>query len=56
MPARQRLNGAVAIGILVVSGCIGAFANSWSTFWIAAIVLFGAALHSGDIRLTGRRR
>lgn len=55
MGARQKLNQGYVQGALVIAGVIGAACGSWTVFWIAAIILVGSSLQSGEVRLTGRR-
>ena len=55
MSARHKLNQAHVQGALVMAGVIGAACGSWTVFWIAAAILVGLSLHSGDIRPTGGR-
>ena len=54
MGARQKLNQAHLNGALVIAAVIGVATQSWTVFWIAALIAAGSSLHSGDIRLRGR--
>jgi hypothetical protein len=56
LSARHKLNAAHATGAVIVSGLIGACADSWTVFSIALAVLIVAAFHTGDIRSDGRDR
>ncbi len=50
MGARQKLNSAAILGSLLVAAVIGWITGSWIVFVIAALILVGLSLHSGDIR------
>ena len=54
MGARQKLNQGYVQGSLVIAGVIGAACGSWTIFCIAAVILVGLSLQSGEVRLTGR--
>lgn len=56
MSARRKLNQGYVQGSLVIAGVIGAACRSWIVFWIAAAILVGLSLQSGEVRLTARRR
>ena len=56
MTARHKLNQANIIGITIVAAAIAAVFESWYVFWIAAIILAGAAVHTGNIRVDPPRR
>jgi hypothetical protein len=53
--ARTKLNQATLYGIAMISGVVGALAQSWIVFMVAAAVLAAGSLHGGDIRLGGGR-
>ena len=53
--ARQKLNAAYFCGSLLVAGLVGAVTQSWTVFFLTALVLLGCALSDGSIRPTGRR-
>ena len=50
MGAREKLNSAYTMGSLIVAGLLGWATGSWIIFIIAAAVLLGLGLNSGDIR------
>lgn len=50
MGARQKLNSGFITGSLAVAAGAGWVAGSWAVFLLAATVLLGLNLHSGDIR------
>ncbi|MFO0877565.1 MAG: hypothetical protein U0840_09335 [Gemmataceae bacterium] len=50
MSAKQKLNGANLIGIVLIAGLVGGITGSWAVFWISGVALFLAAVHAGDIR------
>ena len=54
MGARQKLNQAHLNGALVVAAVVGIATQSWTVFWIAALIAAGSSLHAGGIRLRGR--
>jgi hypothetical protein len=54
MGARKKLNSSYFLGSLMVASLSGWFTQSWLVFGAAAVILLGANLHNGDIRL-GRR-
>lgn len=54
MGARQKLNQAHLNGALVIAAVVGIATQSWTVFWIAALIAAGSSLHSGDIRLQRR--
>ncbi len=56
MSARHKLNQGYIQGALVVASVIGVACESWTVFLIAATILVGLSLHSGEIRPTGGRR
>jgi hypothetical protein len=56
MGVRQKLNQAYVNGTFVIAAGVGLITQSWAVFWLAAIVFVVGSLHSGDIRLGGRRR
>lgn len=56
MGASQKLNQAHLNGALVIAAVVGAATQSWTVFWIAALIAAGSSLHSGGIRLRGRNR
>ncbi|MGE3410526.1 MAG: hypothetical protein AB7I37_27345 [Pirellulales bacterium] len=55
MGARKKLNVAVVNGTLIVAAGLGLVTQSWIVFLAAAAIGVGCSLHSGDIRLKGRR-
>lgn len=55
MGARQKLNQAYLNGALVIAVVVGAVTQSWTVFWLAALIAAGSSLHAGNIRLQGRR-
>lgn len=55
MTARHKLNHANFIGIAIIAAAVAAVFESWAAFWIAAVVLAVAAVHSGNIRLDSAR-
>jgi hypothetical protein len=55
MGAREKLNQAYLNGALAFAAVVGAVTQSWTVFWIAAIIVVASNLHSGGIRLHGRR-
>ena len=55
MSARQKLNSAHLLGSLLLAGLLGAWAESWFVFAIAAGILLAAGLHDGGIRPSGGR-
>ena len=56
MSARQKLNAAYIQGGLIVAALVGALAQSWVVFAIAAAVLIGLGLLGGEIRPRRRHR
>ncbi len=48
--ARQKLNSVAITGSLAVASVLGCMTNSAVVFVIAAVILLGLSLHSGDIR------
>lgn len=56
MGVRQKLNQAHLNGALVIAAVVGAVTQSWTVFWIAALIAAGSSLHAGDIRLRGRNK
>ena len=56
MPAREKLNSAAIQGVLALAALIALIFQSWPMFWLAAAVMVGAAIYSGDIRLSKRGR
>ena len=50
MGARQKLNSAAIMGSLIVAAFFGGLSDSWLVFFVAALILIGLSLHSGDIR------
>jgi len=56
MGARQKLNQAHLNGVLMIATVIGVASQSWTVFWIAALIAIGCSLHTGDIRLRRRTR
>lgn len=56
MGARQKLNQAHLNGALVIATVIGVASQSWTVFWIAALIAVGSSLHSGGIRLRRRNQ
>jgi hypothetical protein len=54
--ARQKLNSAAIMGSLLLAGFLGVVTNSWIVFIIAAVIMLGLSLHSGDIRPSKRGR
>ena len=54
MGSRQKLNSFNALGALVVALIIGGATSSIAVFVIAAVVMLGMMIHSGDIRLSSR--
>ncbi len=56
MGARTKLNSVYLIGSLVIAGVLGAAAQSWTVFVIAAVVLLACSVYEGGIQLKGRRR
>ena len=53
--ARHKLNSAHVAGALILAGALGLLTRSPTVFVLAAGVLIAASIHSGDIRLDGRR-
>ena len=56
MGARTKLNQAYINGALVIAAIIGLCAQSWTVFFIVALVGIGLSVHGGEIRLSGRDR
>ena len=56
MSARHKLNQGYVQGSLIIAGVIGAACESWTVFWIAALILVGLSVHSGEVRLMERPR
>ena len=56
MSARHKLNQGYIQGALVVAGVIGVACGSWTVFLIAAAILVGLSVYSGEIRPTGGPR
>ncbi len=56
MGARQKLNQAYLFGALALAALVGALTQSWTVFWLAALVAAGSNLYLGNIRLSERRR
>lgn len=56
MGARQKLNQAHVNGALVIAAILGAVTESWTVFWIAALVVAGSSFCSGGIRLRSRSK
>lgn len=56
MSARHKLNQANVNGTLVIAGVVGAATESWTLFVILVAILVALSVHSGDIRLSSRRR
>ena len=54
MGARQKLNQAHINGALVIAAVFGVATQSWTVFWIAALIAAGSSLHAGHIRLRSR--
>ncbi len=55
MSARHKLNQGYVQGCLAIAALIGAVCQSWIIFGIAAAVLIGLSMHSGEIRPTPGR-
>lgn len=53
--ARHKLNAAYALGALLLAGALGLLTRSPTVFVLTAGALMAASVHSGDIRLGGRR-
>ncbi len=56
MSARHKLNQAVIQGCLIVAALVGLLFQSWTVFLLAAAVLVGLSVHSGEIRGPARRK
>ena len=56
MGARKKLNTVAIAGSLFLASFLGCVANSWLVFIIAALILLGLSLYSGDIRPSKRGR
>ena len=56
MGARQQLNSVYVLIALVIAAVIGAVAQSWVVFAVAAAVLIGSLVNSADIRIMPTRR
>jgi hypothetical protein len=54
--AREKLNGVHLLGAIAIAGILGALAESWLVFFIAAAVLVAVEIHAGNVRLEKRRR
>jgi hypothetical protein len=54
--ARHELNKAHVLGSLALAGLLALVTGSVAVFCVAAIILIGAAIYSGDIRGRGGRR
>ena len=54
--ARHKLNSIYFCGSVAVAGIIGAVADSWMVFFIAAGLLIAGSLSDGGIRPNKRRR
>ena len=54
--ARHKLNAAYIHGSLLIAGLIGASAESWNVFVLAASVLTATSVLSGEIRLKQQTR
>ena len=48
--ARKKLNSAAIMGSLALASVAGCVADSWLVFILAALILLGLSIHSGDIR------
>lgn len=55
MGARQKLNQAYLNGTLVIATVVGVATQSWTVFWLAALIVAGSSFYAGNIRLNGRR-
>jgi len=55
MGARTKLNSVHVCGSLAIAGIIGALADSWIVFVIAATILISCSVSDGGIRPTRRR-
>jgi hypothetical protein len=51
MSAREKLNSAYVVGVVVLAGLFGLIADSGPVFFITAGAIFFASLQSGRIRL-----
>ncbi len=57
MGARDKLNKHHVFGAIGLAAIVGALAGSWTVFVMAAAMLIGVSLYSGEIRpRKGRRR
>ena len=50
MGAREKLNAAYISGSLVLAALVGAMTESWTVFFMTAVILLALNVHSGDIR------
>jgi hypothetical protein len=55
LSAREKLNAAHFHGALIIAAIVALLFDRWAVFRVAAAVLLATSVHSGDIRLTGRR-
>ena len=53
--ARHKLNSAHLLGTLVIAGTVGLLTRSPALFLLTAGTLLACSVHSGDIRMKGRR-
>ena len=56
MGARHKLNQTHILGAIGMAALVGGLTQSWAVFAIAAIVLIGAAIYVGDVRIQGGPR
>jgi len=56
MGVRHKLNQIHLLGAVGIAGIVGVLIQSWAAFFIAAAVLIGGSIYSGDVRLDRRRR
>ena len=56
MGVRHKLNQVHLLGAVGIAAIVGVLIQSWAAFFIAAAVLIGGSIYSGDVRLDRRRR
>ena len=56
MGARHKLNQTHILGALGVAAVVGGLAGSWTVFFLVAVVLVGASVYVGDVRIHGGPR
>lgn len=54
MSSRHKLNQGYIQGCLLMAGIIGWICESWTVFWIAAVILVSLSCHAGEIRPQGK--